>query len=76
MDTKRGKPMSARYEVLYPQEYTITAERILELAKDAEANGEIPGSFGDDPNEAIRQMSDAGLMTFKRRKRVCEGELQ
>ena len=51
------------YRLLYPEKRTVSAKQIFVWAKDAEANGEIEGNFGDDIYEAIAQLEDAGLIT-------------
>jgi hypothetical protein len=51
------------YRVIWPARYLATSERILEMARDAEADNEIEGGFGDDADEAVRQLSDAGIIT-------------
>lgn len=52
--------------LIYPENRTVSEERILGWAEDAAANGEIEGGFGTDVQEAVRQLEDAGLITTVR----------
>ena len=57
-----------RYRILYPESraggsYTVAASVILGWARDFEADDEIEGGFGEDVDEAIRQMEDVGAIS-------------
>ena len=56
----------ASYFMLYPEKRHITEEQILSWARDMEADGDIDGGFGNDVEEAIRQLEDAGVLTIKK----------
>ncbi len=57
-----------KVHVLYPDNYWVTPERVIQWAKDAAANGEIEGFDPATPEEAlplaIELLSDSGKVTF------------
>ena len=53
-----------RRRQLYPKKRWVDESTILDWARDLEADGKIVGGFGDDVDEAIRQMEDLGVATF------------
>ena len=58
--------MSGKRHQLYPENCWVDEDIILGWARDLEADGDIEGGFGDDVDEAIRQMEDLGVVTFAR----------
>jgi hypothetical protein len=54
-------------QLIYPDTRSVTPEEILDWARDAEAEGFIEGGFGNNVEEAIRQLEDAGYITTTNR---------
>jgi len=52
--------------MLYPYRAPVSDEQLLSWARDLEADGDIEGGFGDDVDEAIRQLEDGGYVTMMR----------
>lgn len=53
-----------RHQMTYPEERKVSDRYVLSWARDLEADGDIEGGFGQDVEEAKRQLEDAGVATF------------